>query len=277
MSANCRSACCDEQRTIERFRARYASPATRAERAIERAAIGANVGANGYTTVAQAAELGRALALRPGVRLLDLGCGRGYPGLYLAQTTGCSVAGSDLPPASLRLANERARRERLTRRSWLLAASAVQPPFRAESFDAIVHTDVLCCLRPKLAVLRACHRLLRPGGRMAFTTIYIAPGVSARDYRRAQKARGPGVAERRAMTELAATAGFDAVHERDVSAEFARTTRAYLDAAAPVERALRAAWGDARLDAWLRDRRATLRLIEEGVVRRGFFTARRAR
>jgi len=134
----------EEQRTIERFRPRYSRSGTRAERAVERAAIGSNVGANGYTTVVQADELARRLRLQPGMRLLDVGCGRGYPSLYLAGITGCEVVGSDLPVASLRQAVRRAKRERLARRSAFVAASAVHLPFRHESFDAIVHTDVLC-------------------------------------------------------------------------------------------------------------------------------------
>jgi cyclopropane fatty-acyl-phospholipid synthase-like methyltransferase len=134
----------DEQRTIERFRPRYGRRGTYAERAVELAAIGGNVGANGYTTIAQAEELGRRLGLRRGTRLLDIGCGRGYPGMYLARTTGCTVVGGDLPLASLRAAVRRAARERVGQRATFVAASAVHLPFRHQSFDAIVHTDVLC-------------------------------------------------------------------------------------------------------------------------------------
>lgn len=135
----------EERRTIERFRHRYGRQATTAARAVERAGIGANVDSNGYTTVEQAKRLGRLLRLRPGDRLLDVGCGRGYPGLYLAQESGCSVVGADLPMASLLTARERcSESRRLARRVSLVAASAVHLPFRPGSFDAIVHTDVLC-------------------------------------------------------------------------------------------------------------------------------------
>jgi SAM-dependent methyltransferase len=135
----------EEQRTIERFQTRYGRAQGRAERAVERAAIGANVGANGYTTVAQADSLVRLLGLRRGVRLLDLGCGRGYPGVHLARASGCSLVGADLPLPSLRAALAHAGASRpLARRAAFVAASAVHLPFRPASFDAVVHTDLLC-------------------------------------------------------------------------------------------------------------------------------------
>src|SRR5687768_10832753 len=112
-----------EQRTIERFRPRYRQRATDAERAIERAAIGGNVGANGYTTVAQADRMGRLLALGPGKALLDIGCGRGYPALYLAEKTGCRAVGVDLPVESLHAGLRRSRRQRIAGRTDLAAAS----------------------------------------------------------------------------------------------------------------------------------------------------------
>jgi hypothetical protein len=125
-------------------------------------------------------------------------------------------------------------------------------------------------------VLRACNGLLKPGGRLAFTTIYVAPGVSERDYRRASRVRGPGIAERRAMTDLLEAAGFVDIRERDATASFARSTAAHLRTATQHERALRKAWGDQRFDDSQHDRRSTLELIRDGVVRRGIFTARRA-
>jgi ubiquinone/menaquinone biosynthesis C-methylase UbiE len=111
---------------------------------VDRLVIGSDFGADGYTTVEQADELASRLELRPGLRLLDLGCGRGWPGLYLAMRTGCQVVLSDVPLDGLRSANARAVRERLDARCAVVAASGSHLPFAGESFDAIVHTDVLC-------------------------------------------------------------------------------------------------------------------------------------
>jgi cyclopropane fatty-acyl-phospholipid synthase-like methyltransferase len=64
--------------------------------------------------MAHADALARALRLSASDRLLDVGTGRAWPGLYLAARTSVVVS----------------------------AASGL--PFRARSFDAVIHTDVLC-------------------------------------------------------------------------------------------------------------------------------------
>jgi cyclopropane fatty-acyl-phospholipid synthase-like methyltransferase len=111
---------------------------------VERLVIGADYGADGYTTRAQADELARRLDLRPGVRLLELGSGRGWPGIHLARSSGCHVVLTDLPVAGLRVAAARAAVEGLTGRYGVAAASGAHLPFRAETLDAVVHADVLC-------------------------------------------------------------------------------------------------------------------------------------
>jgi SAM-dependent methyltransferase len=134
----------EERDTRQRFRDRYSENRTAVVLEIERAVIGGDWGANGYTTIAQADLLGDALLLAPGRRLLDLGAGRGWPGLYLAVHSGCDVVLSDVPFEGLRLARARAAAERASSRVAAVASSARALPFRPAAFDAVVHTDVLC-------------------------------------------------------------------------------------------------------------------------------------
>ena len=129
--------------TISRFHNRYSLPVTDAALAVEREVIGANVGASGYTTVAQANALIPELRLRPGTLLLDVGAGRGWPGLYLAQETGCDVVLADIPAPGLATAAKRANEAGLSNRTSFVRAAAEHLPFQSGMFDAVVHTDTL--------------------------------------------------------------------------------------------------------------------------------------
>ena len=134
----------DEREALARFRGRYAIAASDTAADVEQRVLGAAWGADGYTTVDQADELARRLALRPDHLLLDVGTGRGWPGLYLAARTGCRLVGADMPLDGLRAAMVQAGRQRLQPQVAMVAASAANLPFRRHTFDAIVHTDVLC-------------------------------------------------------------------------------------------------------------------------------------
>ena len=134
----------DEQDASATFSERYGRPGSDTTRELERLVIGADFGANGYTTLAQADLMARMLRLRKGHRLLDVGSGRGWPGLYLAKTSECTVVLTDIPEQGMRTAQERAAVEGIAERTSAVVASARRLPFGAETFDAIVHTDVLC-------------------------------------------------------------------------------------------------------------------------------------
>jgi 2-polyprenyl-3-methyl-5-hydroxy-6-metoxy-1,4-benzoquinol methylase len=134
----------EEHDTRERFRDRYREDRTAVLMQIERTVIGGDWGANGYTTLPQADQLADTLRLAPGVQLLDLGAGRGWPGLYLAARTECRVVLSDVPLEGLHAAVARAATDGVADRVVAVASSARALPFQAGTFDAVVHTDVLC-------------------------------------------------------------------------------------------------------------------------------------
>jgi 2-polyprenyl-3-methyl-5-hydroxy-6-metoxy-1,4-benzoquinol methylase len=133
----------DEAQARALFQERYRNTPSLLVRQIEQRVIGV-WGANGFTTMAQADTLARELHLSAADRLLDVGSGRGWPGLYLAARTGCRVVLTDLPLEGLRVAANRAASEGLLARTGVVAAAASGLPFRASSFDVIIHTDVLC-------------------------------------------------------------------------------------------------------------------------------------
>lgn len=127
---------------LARFSDRYSLRASRAGSEVERQVIGANVGANGYTTLAQADHLIEALEITAKSRLLDIGSGRGWPGLYVSAMTGCRAVLSDLPKAAVHAAERRRQKQQLGR-TTVVRASATHLPFVNRSFDAICHADTL--------------------------------------------------------------------------------------------------------------------------------------
>ena len=128
----------------DRFDARYHVTGDAVFVAIERAVLGVEYQATGYTTRSEADELGRRLGLGPGSRLLDVGSGCGYPGLYLAARTGCSVVTVDPVATGAAVCRARSRRDGLTDRHLAVIARGQALPVRAASFDAVVHVDVTC-------------------------------------------------------------------------------------------------------------------------------------
>ncbi len=112
--------------------------------AAELHALGSDFGANGYTTRAQADELGDLLALGPGRMLLDLGSGCGWPGIHLARRSGCRLVSVDPIEEGVRRTAARADAEGLAARSLALLGTGEHLPIASGTVDALVHGDVLC-------------------------------------------------------------------------------------------------------------------------------------
>lgn len=238
---------------------------------IERGVCGCDYGGNSWTTQAEAKQIAAHLALKPDMRLLDLGAGSGWPGLYLGKTSGCEVVLVDLPMAGLRIAAERAHKEGISEHVITAVADAACLPFASGSFDAISHSDLLCCLQRKRSVLAGCRRVISPEGRMVFTVISIALGLSIERYHRAV-ANGPEFIETDTdyPTLLAQTDWIIIGHE-DVTDAYAASCQRQLDADAAQKEALVALIGTdeyvERVEGW----HSRLAAIDDKLLRREFF------
>jgi SAM-dependent methyltransferase len=107
--------------------------------------------------------------LRPGTRVLDLGCGRGATSVFLAEQLGVEVCAVDLWME----ADENTRRfaERgLEGRVQAVQADARALPFDDGAFDAIVCIDAYEYFGTDVHALPALLRVLAPGGRIGVAT-----------------------------------------------------------------------------------------------------------
>ena len=122
-------------------------------------------------------------------------------------------------------------------------------------------------------MLRACRKILVPGGRSAYFTIFVSPGLSRREHRRAVRLGPRAVASDRPESELLAAAGLAEVDEVDVTEEFLETARRWLRFSRELEPALRESLGDDAFDQQLTDRTDMVKAIEEGLLKRSLLVA----
>jgi hypothetical protein len=124
-------------------------------------------------------------------------------------------------------------------------------------------------------VLRALKELLQPGGRIAFTTISITPGLGP-EARRHVRSVGPrAVASRASQPGLLTSAGFIDIDEIDITPAFVQTTRAWIDQRAQHADELAALEAPGAFEQRQRDHRSQLAATEDGLLRRTMLSATR--
>ncbi len=145
---------------------------------VRRETFGEDLGQYSWTGRAELEEIVRSLGLGVGRRLLDVACGAGGPARFAARATGCDVVGVDNSKDAIATASRLSREEGLqTRASFQIADAGSRLPFDDASFDGILCVDAIVLLPGRAAVLRDWSRLLRPGGRVAFTDPGVVTGL----------------------------------------------------------------------------------------------------
>jgi sarcosine/dimethylglycine N-methyltransferase len=113
------------------------------------------------------------LAARAGIgkdtRVVDFCAGLGGPSRYFAHRYGADVTGIELTPARVKGAEELTRRVGLAHRVRVIEGNVMHLPLAAGSVDVVVSQEALLHVPDKPRALAEAYRILKPGGRIAFT------------------------------------------------------------------------------------------------------------
>lgn len=167
-------------------------------------------------------DLGAAVRIRSGMRVLDLCCGQGNVSEALV-AGGCDVVGIDFSSAMIALAESR------VPDATFIEADAQDLPFEDREFDAVVCNFGIPHVPDQPRALAQVRRVLRPGGRFAMT-VWCGPEESpafGTFYAAVQAHAHPGVvvpqgppfhlfADRETADRLFADAGFEDVEHGKV-------------------------------------------------------------
>ncbi len=122
------------------------------------------------------------LAPTPDSHVLEIGSGNGGAAVYLATTTKARATGLDNNEAGIRWAEALSREKGLEDRVEFRLGDAAGPlPFGDQSFDAIFANDTFSLIPDRAGLLRQCHRVLRPGGRLLYTDPMVLVGIVTSD------------------------------------------------------------------------------------------------
>ena len=159
------------------------------------------------------------LGLRPGMRVLDAGCGLGGSAFYMARTCGVEVLGIDLLPQMIKEARRRAAEYGLAGLEFL-QGDLLQIALPQDHFDFVYSRDAFLHIAGNAELFQRLRACLRPGGTLFFTDYARGPAPGSNAFEAYRIENGYDLHEVRAYGALVAAAGFPPVDAVDRTAEF---------------------------------------------------------
>jgi ubiquinone/menaquinone biosynthesis C-methylase UbiE len=133
----------------------------------------------GFLTLAEGERLLSLLAVPSGGLLVDVACGGGGPGLWVAKESGSTLIGVDPAAAGRAAAAQRARRTGLDDRARFVHGTFEQTGLDDATADAVMAIEAFQYAPDKRAALSELFRILKPGGRLAIVCFEVDPERAA--------------------------------------------------------------------------------------------------
>jgi ubiquinone/menaquinone biosynthesis C-methylase UbiE len=229
-----------------------------------------------YGGLAAVDTLARLGGIEAHARVLDLCAGLGGPARFLASRRGCAVVAVELNAGRAAGAARLTRLVRLHSRVRIVRADATRLPFAAARFDACLSQEALLHIADKAAVLREAHRVLAPGGRLAFTDWVTRPTLGDGERRRLEEWMAATTLQSLdGYRSLLGAAGFHAVTAEDLTDSWRAVMRARREAFGAMREAAVARHGEARYREYDQLYDFFVGLIEAGKLGGGRLSASR--
>lgn len=117
-------------------------------------------------------ELAQQAALKPGMRILDIGCGLGGPCRLFAEEYGCKATGIDITAEFIDAAKKFSQLTGLDKGTNFVQGNATDLPFDNDSFDVAWTQHAQMNIAGKKKFYSEIKRVLVPGGRFVYYDVF---------------------------------------------------------------------------------------------------------
>jgi ubiquinone/menaquinone biosynthesis C-methylase UbiE len=229
-----------------------------------------------YGGLAAVDALARLAGIDARARVLDLCAGLAGPARFLASRRGCRVVAVELNAGRAAGAARLTRLVRLHLRVRVVRGDATALPLASGRFDACVSQEALLHIADKAAVLREAHRVLAPGGRLAFTDWVARPALGDGERRRLHDWMAATTLQTLdGYRTMLGAAGFRTVTAEDLTDEWRATLRGRLEMFRAMREETVARLGEARYREYDQLYAFFVGLIEASKLGGGRFSASR--
>ncbi|PWA67224.1 phosphoethanolamine N-methyltransferase [Artemisia annua] len=158
------------------------------------------------------------LDLKPGQKVLDVGCGIGGGDFYMVDKFGVEVVGIDLSVNMISLALERA--IGLDCAVEFEVADCTKKSYPDDTFDVIYSRDTILHIQDKPALFRTFYKWLKPGGKVLISDYCRKSGTPSEDFAEYIKQRGYDLHDVETYGGMLRDAGFGEVTAEDRTEQF---------------------------------------------------------